>query len=147
MGQATVTWMKDKQFMAVDSSRHSVVVSTQDEGNGVGCKPSELLLVALASCTAVDVVDILAKKRTPLSGLEIEVKGEQDANPPWAYRHIHLIYRLRGEKLTPAGVEQAIRLSEEKYCSVAATIRGVAEITWEYHLEALETAGLALMAA
>ena len=116
MGQAIVTWLKDKQFMAVDSSRHSVVVSTQDEGNGVGCKPSELLLVALASCTAVDVVDILTKKRTPLSALEIVVKGEQDASPPWAFRHIHMIYRLRGEKLTPAGVEQAIRLSEEKYC-------------------------------
>ena len=146
MGQAIVTWLKDKQFMAVDSSRHSVVVSTQDEGNGVGCKPSELLLVALASCTAVDVVDILAKKRTPLSALEIVVKGEQDADPPWAYRHIHMIYRLRGEKLTPAGVEQAIRLSEEKYCSVAATIRGVAEITWEYQLEAHEPIGVVALA-
>ena len=139
--------MKDKQFMAVDSSRHSVVVSSQDEANGVGCKPSELLLVALASCTAVDVVDILAKKRTPLAALEIEVKGEQDANPPWAFRHIHMIYRVRGEKLTPAGVEQAIRLSEEKYCSVAATIRGVADITWEYQLEAGQPAGELALAA
>lgn len=146
MGQATVTWLKNKQFVAVDSSRHSVVLSTQDEGNAVGCKPSELLLMALASCSAVDVVDILAKKRMPISGLEVEVKGEQDADPPWTFRKIHLIYRLRGAKLTPAGVEQAIRLSEAKYCSVAATIRGVAEITWEYHLETPEPALVAASA-
>ena len=136
MGQATVKWLQNKQFVGIDSSRHSVVLSSQDEGNGVGVKPSEMLLVALGACTAVDIVDILTKKRTPLASLEIEVNGEQDADPPWAYRQIHLIYRLRGAGLTPAGVEQAIQLSEEKYCSVAATIRGVATITWEYTIEA-----------
>ncbi len=143
MGEATVTWLQNKQFVGVDSSRHAVVLSTQDEGNGVGVKPSEMLLVALAACTAVDVVDILAKKRTPVSGLEISARGEQDADPPWAYRKIHLTYRLRGDGLTPAGVEQAIRLSEEKYCSVAATVRGVAEITWSYVLEAGDRPGAA----
>jgi putative redox protein len=132
MGTATVKWLQNKQFVGIDSSKHSVVLSTQDEGNAVGVKPSEMLLVALGACTAVDVVDILAKKRTPLTSLEIEVKGEQDADPPWAYRKIHLIYRVGGEGLTATGVEQAIQLSEEKYCSVAATIRGVAQITWEY---------------
>lgn len=138
MGQATVRWLQNKQFVGVDSSRHAVVLSTQDEDNGIGCKPSELLLIALGSCAAVDVVEILAKKRTPLAALEIEVQGEQDAAPPWAYRQIHLVYRLRGAGLTPASVEQAIRLSQEKYCSVAATLRGVSTITWAYQLETLE---------
>jgi putative redox protein len=135
MGTATVKWLQNKQFVGTDSSRHSVVLSTQDEGNAIGVKPSEMLLVALGACTAVDMVDILAKKRTPIASLEIEVHGEQDPEPPWAYRRIHLIYRLGGDGLTSAGVEQAIRLSEAKYCSVAATIRGVATITWEYVLE------------
>lgn len=135
MAQAVVKWLQNKQFVGIDSSRHSVVLSAQDDHNGVGCKPSDMLLVALASCTAVDVVEILAKKRTPLTNLEIEVKGEQDSDPPWAFRKIHLSYCLQGSGLTPASVEQAIRLSEEKYCSVAATVRGVAEITWDYHLE------------
>ncbi len=135
MAQVLVKWLQNKQFVGIDSSRHSVVLSTQDEGNGVGVKPSEMLLVALGACTAVDVVDILAKKRTPVSSLEIEVKGEQDADPPWTYRKIHLIYRLRGAGLTPASVEQAIQLSEEKYCSVSATIRGVAAITWEFIID------------
>lgn len=97
-------------------------------------KPSDLLLVALSACTAVDVVDILAKKRTPVSGLEITASGEQDANPPWAFRKIHLKYQLSGENLTPKNVAQAIQLSEEKYCSVAATLRGVAEITTEFEI-------------
>lgn len=135
MGLTVVKWLQNKQFVGIDSSRHSVVLSAQDEGNAVGCKPSELLLMALASCSAVDVVEILAKKRMALAGLEIEVKGEQDADPPWTFRRIHLTYRLRGAGLTPVGVEQAIRLSQDKYCSVAATLRGVAAITWDYHLE------------
>ena len=132
METAIVKWLQNKQFVGIDSSRHSVVLSSQDEGNSVGVKPSDMLLVALGACTAVDVVDILAKKRTPVSSLEIEVRGEQDPEPPWAFRKIHMVYHLRGEGITAAGAEQAIKLSEEKYCCVAATISGVATITWEY---------------
>jgi putative redox protein len=132
MASAIVRWTTGKQFVGIDSTKHSVVLSTPDEG--VGMKPSELLLVALASCTAVDVVDILAKKHTPVSALEIQASGEQDADPPWAFRKIHLKYILKGANLTEKAVEQAIQLSEEKYCSVAATVRGVAKITVEYEL-------------
>jgi len=132
MAFATVRWMTGKQFVGIDSTKHSVVLSTPDEG--VGMKPSELLLVALAGCTAVDVVDILAKKRTPVSMLEIQTSGEQDAEPPWAFRQIHLKYILKGKGLTAKAVEQAIQLSEEKYCSVAATVRGVAEVHYEFEL-------------
>lgn len=97
-------------------------------------KPSEMLLVALASCTAVDVVEILEKKRIVLQGLEIKVSAEQDAEPPWTFRKIHLKYLLKGEKLDMKSAEQAVRLSEEKYCSVAATVRGIAEISWDIEL-------------
>jgi putative redox protein len=132
MGTATVRWIGEKKFVGIDSTHHSVVLSTPDEG--VGMKPSELLLVALASCTAVDVVDILAKKRTPLESLEIAATGQQDADPPWAFRKIHLKYTVKGKGLTPKNVQAAISLSEEKYCSVAATVRGVAEITTEFEI-------------
>ena len=64
MGTTTVKWITGKQFIGIDSTNHSVVLSTPDEG--VGIKPSDLLLIALASCTAVDVVEILAKKRMPI---------------------------------------------------------------------------------
>ncbi len=132
MASALVKWVKGKQFVGTDSTNHSVVLSTPDEGTGM--KPSELLLVALASCTAVDVVDILAKKKTPLESLEISVSAEQDADPPWTFRKIHLLYRVKGAGITEKGLEQAIHLSENGYCSVAATLSGVAEITTSYEL-------------
>jgi len=93
-----------------------------------------MLLIALASCSAVDVVEILKKKRKKLTMLEVTANGEQDPDPPWAYRKIHVEYLLSGEGLTEKAVEQAIHLSQEKYCSVAATVRGVAQITTEYRI-------------
>lgn len=132
MGTATVKWIVGKQFIGVDSTNHSVVLSTPDEG--IGMKPSDLLLVALASCTAVDVVEILAKKRLTLTHLEISTSAEQDQNPPWTFRKIHLHYKVGGRDLTEKAVAQAIQLSEEKYCSVAATIRATAQITTDFEI-------------
>jgi putative redox protein len=132
MGTTTIKWISGKQFLGIDSTRHSVVLSTPDEG--VGIKPSELLLLAVASCTAVDVVEILAKKRMPLDHLEISCSGEQDQDPPWTFRKIHLRYVIGGKNLTEKAVAQAIQLSEEKYCSVAATVRATAQITTEFEI-------------
>ena len=128
----TLHWLSGKRFVGIDSTNHSVVLSSKDEG--VGVKPSDMLLIALASCTAVDVVEILSKKRLLLESMEIITTGEQDADPPWTFRKIHLKYRLSGHGLTEKAVEQAIQLSEEKYCSVAATVRATAEITTEFEI-------------
>jgi len=133
MGIVNVQWIGGKKFVGVDSTNHSVVISTADEG--VGMKPSELLLVALASCSAVDVVEILAKKRMSLMSMSISASGEQESDPPWTFRKIHLRYCLSGRDLTDKAVEQAISLSEENYCSVAATLRGKAEITFSYEIQ------------
>ncbi|MFN2269772.1 MAG: OsmC family protein [Anaerolineae bacterium] len=127
-----VKWVESRQFVGIDSSKHSVVMSSQDEDNAIGMKPSELLLVSLGGCTAYDVVSILEKKRQKLTGLEVAVSGEQDEDPPWTFRKIHLHYTLHGKGLKEKAVQDAIELSEEKYCSVAATVRGVAEIDYEY---------------
>lgn len=132
MGNTVVKWIDGKQFIGTDSTNHSVVLSTPDHGTGM--KPSELLLVALSSCTAVDVVEILSKKRMPLSRLEISATSEQDSNPPWTFRKIHLLYRVAGRGLTEKAVEQAIQLSEEKYCSVAATLRATVDITTSFEI-------------
>lgn len=125
-------WVGGQKYLGTDSTKHSIIMSSAAEG--IGVKPSETLLLALAACTAHDVVEILAKKRTPLTSLEIITTSEQDPTPPWPFRKIHLKYRVSGRGLTDKAVEQAILLSEEKYCSVAATIRGVAEITTEYEI-------------
>ncbi len=128
----TVQWIGEKHFVGIDSGRHSVVLSGQ--GDGIGASPSEMLLIALASCSSVDVVEILAKKRKPLTRLEVVTTAERDPEPPWAYRKIHLHYRLAGADLTEKAVAQAIGLSQEKYCSVAATVRGVARITTDFEI-------------
>jgi putative redox protein len=132
MGTATVRWIAGKQFIGVDSTHHAVVISTPDEG--VGIKPSELLLIAVASCSAVDVVEILTKKRMPLTSLEITTSSEQDPNPPWTFRKIHMHFKVSGKNLTEKAVARAIELSEGKYCSVVATVRATAQVTTDFKI-------------
>jgi putative redox protein len=129
---ARVKWVEKRQFVGTDSSKHSIVMSSQDEENSTGMKPSELLLVALGGCASYDVVGILEKKRQKLTGLEVTVTGEQEPDPPWTYRQIHLHYVVRGKGLREKAVRDAIELSDEKYCSVSATVSGAAEITYDY---------------
>ena len=133
MGITTVRWVTGEMFAATDSNNHSVVLSTTKAN--VGMKPSELLVVALCSCTSVDIVNILDKKRKPLESLEVQAISQQDPEPPWTFRKIHLKFILKGKDLTPKDVSQAIEMSEEKYCSVSATLRPTVEITWEYEIQ------------
>lgn len=135
-GSVRVKWTGERQFIGTDSGNHSVVLSSHKDPGYTGMKPSDLLLVALASCSAYDVVDILEKKRLELDQLEVFVTKEQEQDPPWTFRKVHLDYKLKGSNLTEKAVEQAIRLSIEKYCSVAATISGKAEITHSYSITA-----------
>jgi putative redox protein len=100
MAEATVTWLQDHIFVGTDSTKHSIVLSSHGQEGGVGMKPSELVLVSLAACTAVDIVNIFNKMRTPLDLLEIHVSGEQDPEPPWKYSEIQLSYRIKGKGIT-----------------------------------------------
>lgn len=104
-------WIGGQQFLGIDSTNHSVVLSPPDEG--VGLKPSDLLMVALGSCTAVDIVEIMDKKRIELSILEIKTEAVQADNPPWSFRKIHLHYRLPGKGCNLEAARLAIELSEE----------------------------------
>ena len=96
---------------------------------------SDLMLVALGGCTAYDVVNILTKKRKALTSLDIEISAEQESDPPWTYRKIHMVYALRGKGLDEKSVADAIDLSKNKYCSVGATLAAAAEITYEFTIE------------
>jgi len=139
VAQAKVKWIGEGEFAGTDGTKHSVIMSSQDEKNATGLKPSELLLIALGGCTGLDVVSILRKRRQNLTGLEISVTGEQDPDPPWAFRKIRLEYALRGTELSELAVEHAIQLSEEKFCSVGATLSGVAEVTSSFTIVGDET--------
>lgn len=134
IANARTVWCREGLFVGIDTNKHSVVISTQDEANRVGMKPSDLLLVALASCTAVDVVAILHKKRQALTGLEILAEGQQDENPPWTFRKIHLVYRVQGMNLAPEAVRRAIELAEGKYCAVSASLRPQVEISTSFEI-------------
>jgi putative redox protein len=134
MGEVRLQWLEGKTFVGTDSTKHGFVISTSGEENGTGIKPSDLLLIGLASCAAVDVVEILNKKRQPFDKMEIRTEGTQDDSPPWTFRKIHMHFIFHGAHLSPRAVEQAIKLSESKYCSVAATVRGVAQITTSFEI-------------
>jgi putative redox protein len=135
MSEVRLDWVRGKTFVGTDSTKHAIVLSSPDEANGTGVKPSDLLLIGLAACASVDVVEILAKKRQAPEAMEVVVEGIQEADPPWTFRKIHMRFLFRGARLQAQAVEQAIRLSEEKYCSVAATIRCAAEITTSFDIQ------------
>jgi putative redox protein len=132
MQTAEIRWIGKQQFVATGPSGHALVLDA-DRNSNTGCGPMELLLLALAACTAVDVAIILEKKRQRVDSLEVLCSGERAADPPQVWTKMELVYRLRGE-LTEDAVKLAIELSEEKYCSVAAMLRKAAEITWRFEL-------------
>lgn len=131
-----LTWTGGQQYVGTDSGRHSIVISSHDEANHTGMRPSDLLLLSLASCSAYDVVSILKKKRLELAALQVEVvASEREPEPPWTFRRIELTYHARGKGLTQKAVDQAIELSLTKYCSVASTISGKAQIEFKAVLD------------
>lgn len=133
MADASVTWVQGEQFVASASGGHSVVLDAPG-GREVwqGIKPTEMLLAALGGCSGIDVIDILIKKRQQVSGLRVTVHGEQRDDFPKAFERITVHFEVRGRGVSPRAVERSISLSQEKYCSVSATISGVAAITTSY---------------
>jgi putative redox protein len=87
-----------------------------------GVSPMELIVAGLASCTGMDVISILQKKRQKVSGLTIEVVGERADDHPMVYTSIEIVYIVQGEGIDPAAVARSIELSQTKYCSVSAML-------------------------
>lgn len=96
--------------------------------------PKQLVLLAVGTCSAIDVVSILQKKRQKISSYEIEISGESREEHPKSFSKIHIHHILKGENLSTKAVEQAIELSDKKYCSVAATLRPTATITTSFEI-------------
>ena len=132
-----VNWVQKMQFVGRDEKNHAIVIDTSPENGGEssGPTPTRLLLMAVASCTAMDIVDILTKSRQKLTGLRVLSWGKQNSEYPKYFKEIHLKYLLRGIGLDKSRVERAIRLSEEKYCSVGATVSGKAKILIKYEIQ------------
>ena len=131
MIHASASWTDDDRFLAIASSGHAMVVDAGEKKSAPG--PMELVLVALCSCTAVDVVTILRKKREPFTRIEVSAEGERAPEPPRVYTAIKLRYRVSGE-VSRKAVEDAVRLSKEKYCSVSAMLQKTARVEAEIEL-------------
>jgi putative redox protein len=132
----TVKWIDGLQFVATDSSGHSIVMDapTASGGEGSGFTPIQLLLAALGGCTGIDVVHILRKQRQQISSLEVKVSGKRVADPPRVYNEVHVEYRISGMNIDERAVQRAIRLSEDTYCSAGAMLRARAKLTSDYNL-------------
>ena len=127
MIEASLTWTDKDRFVGSASSRHSIEMDAGTEKTANS--PMELVLLALCGCTASDVVGILRKKREPFTALEVRAKAERASGYPAVYTAIHLTYLVRGQ-VSKKAMEDAARLSKEKYCSVSAMLEKTAKITY-----------------
>jgi putative redox protein len=132
MQTATVKWVGGEEFVATMPSGHAVPFDADRKRNSAP-GPMEMLLGALGACTSVDVVSILAKKRKKLARLEVSVSGERTTEPPTVWLQIEIVYRLAGD-LDDKSVRDAIELSQNKYCSVAAMLGKTAKISYRYEI-------------
>ena len=115
-----------RQFVTTSGTRHHLIID--DAAGNTGAKPIELVAIALAGCTAFDVINILRKKRQQVIGYEVTVEADQAPTPPQVFTAVRIHHLITGVDVSPQAVEDAIRLSEEKYCSVGAMIQKSAEL-------------------
>ena len=115
-----------RQFVATSGTGHHFLID--DAAGNTGAKPIELVAIALAGCTAFDVISILRKKRQQVTGYEVKVEAEQTPDPPQVFTQVRIHHIVSGVEVSAQALEDAIKLSEEKYCSVGAMVKTTAEV-------------------
>jgi putative redox protein len=129
--KANAIWKSEMLFDATSHSGHTVLFDG-DPAHTHGASPMEVVLMGLCGCTAIDVISILRKKREPFTGLTVSAEAEQAAEPPKVFTQVRLVYRVSGN-VSHKALEDAVPLSETKYCSVAGMVCQTARI--EYVIE------------
>jgi putative redox protein len=136
--ECTVKWVgpEGMAFVAETGSGHAVVMDGAPEGGGrnLGPRPMEMVLLGTGGCTAYDVVLILRKSGEPVTGCEVQVRAERAATDPKIFTRIHFHFVVRGKAVKPGKIEQAIKLSAQKYCSASIMLAKTAEITHDFEL-------------
>lgn len=129
--KAKLTWVNDVAFMAEADSGHGMIIDGSPDigGRNLGPRPMELVLMGLASCSAMDVMSILKKARQNVTDCTITAEAERADSIPKVFTKIHLVYRVVGTDLRVPTVERAVKLSMETYCSVSKMLAHTAEIT------------------
>ncbi|HCL82227.1 MAG TPA: OsmC family protein [Nitrospiraceae bacterium] len=136
MLSAKVKWVDGLQFVGESGTGHAIVMDGDAEvgGNDTGMRPMELLLIGLGGCSGMDVASILQKKKQQLKGIDINVKGEKADTYPKKFTEIEIEFTVSGKDLSEEAIKRAVELSMEKYCSVKATLEGVAKINFSYKI-------------
>jgi putative redox protein len=135
--ECKVRWTGEgMSFVAETGSNHLVTMDGAPEGGGrnLAPRPMELVLAGSAGCTAYDVVVILKKSGQDVTGCEVGLTAERAATDPKVFTKIHAHFVVRGRTLKRNLVEQAIRLSHEKYCSATAMLVKTAEVTRDFEI-------------
>jgi putative redox protein len=143
---AQATLEMGMRFDAESGSGHHVTLDAAEHGGGqnAGFRPMELLLVGLAGCTGMDVISILRKKREPVTGYEVHVRGVRAEEHPMVFVEITVEHEVFGHHIQPEAVARAIELSEERYCGAGAMLGKVAHLTHTYRIvEAAQTVAVA----
>jgi len=131
--KATVVYAGDEFFIGTPPSGHAQVIDTKGDRHAAAT-PVEMLLVAVAACTAADVVSILKKKRQDVTEYKVEITGERKEEYPRSFTGFHVHHIVHGSNISPQAVARSIELSDTTYCSVAASVRPTAEITTSYEI-------------
>ena len=134
--ECRIRWVEGMSFMAETGSGHAFIMDGAPEGGGrnLGPRPMETVLAGTGGCTAYDVVLILKRGRQAVSGCEVQLKAERADTDPKVFTRIHFHFVVRGRGLKPSVVENAIRLSHEKYCSASIMLGKMAQITHDYEI-------------
>ncbi len=134
MAQATITLVDGMQFVVETPSGHAFVIDAIPDvgGRNTGPRPMELLAAGVAGCTAMDVIAILRKMQQKVTGLKVQVTGEQATEHPKRFTSIHIQYTIIGYGVEDDKVARAIELSQTKYCSAIASLRSDAPVTSSY---------------
>ncbi len=137
--EVSLSWVEGMQFVAQGSTGHAIVMDASPDagGHNTGARPMDVLLMAVLGCTAVDVISILKKKKQAPRGLRIFAHAEQAPEHPRYFTSIHLEYVAYGD-VSPEALRRSVELSETKYCSAIATVRGVASMTCSCRVEPAE---------
>ena len=134
--EVKLQWLRSRLFVGTDHLGTSIAIGydRESEPEGKAVNPSDMMLLAAASCSAYDVVQILEKGKQPLEDLKVDVAAEQSQEQPYPYVALHFNYRVWGD-IPAEKIQRAMQLSEEKYCSVLATLKPGLTFTSEYTLE------------
>lgn len=136
MTSVVVKHVGGMQFAGDNLSGHRVMMDASAEAGGLnqGVRPMEMLLLGLGGCTGIDVASMLEKMRVSFDRFEMAIQGERQEEHPQVYRHIDIRYQFWGDDIDAARVMRAVRLSQDKYCSVSAILAQSAEVEAQVYI-------------